>query len=204
VKKPASVKALEALGRTRLSQNFFMRDFLYSEISAFYGIANIPDDPDLAIAAGSRLCQELLEPIQAKFGRIAIRGSYRSCEVNRFGNENKLNCAKNTTAFASHIWDRRDKNGHMGATSCIVVPWFAERYEEGADWRAMAWWIHDHLPYSSLSFFPIRASFNIQWHEKPQRRIDSYIAPRGNLTRPGKDNHEGSHSQTYDWFPSSV
>jgi len=46
-KRPSSVKALESLGRERLSQNFFMRDFLHSEIASFYGLQNIPDDPDL-------------------------------------------------------------------------------------------------------------------------------------------------------------
>lgn len=29
----------------RLSQSFFFRDFLYSEISGIHGIANIPHDP---------------------------------------------------------------------------------------------------------------------------------------------------------------
>ena len=33
--------ALEAFGRERLSAHFFMRDFLYSEISAVYGIPNM-------------------------------------------------------------------------------------------------------------------------------------------------------------------
>lgn len=181
-----------------------MRDFLQSEIASFYGLSNIPDDPDLAIEAGTHLCEELLEPLQDKFGRLAIRGSYRSCAVNKFGNDNKLNCAKNTSAYAQHIWDRRDANGQMGATSCIVIPWFAERFNEGADWRAIAWWIHDHLPYSSLNFFPKRAAFNIQWHENPKRHIDSYIAPRGNLTKPGKSNHGGNHSDAYDWFPAEI
>jgi hypothetical protein len=51
MKKPLSMRALEDLGRVRLSENFFMRDFLYSEIGNFYGIQNIPDDPDLAIMA---------------------------------------------------------------------------------------------------------------------------------------------------------
>jgi len=82
MKKPGSMKALEDLGRVRLSPNFFMRDFLYSEIAAFYGIANIPDDPDLAIAAGTRLCEGLLEPLHATFGHVAIRSAYRSCDVN--------------------------------------------------------------------------------------------------------------------------
>jgi hypothetical protein len=32
--------------------SFFLRDFLHSEIADLHGIPNIPDDPDLAIAAG--------------------------------------------------------------------------------------------------------------------------------------------------------
>jgi hypothetical protein len=59
-RKPRSVRGLEALGRVRLSRSFFMRDFLYSEIANLHGIPNVPDDLDLAIAAGCRLCEELL------------------------------------------------------------------------------------------------------------------------------------------------
>lgn len=81
-----SFDRLEEFGRVRLSDNFFMRDFLHSEIANFYGLRNIPDDPALAIEVGERLCQELLEPINATFGRIAIRSAYRSCEVNALGN----------------------------------------------------------------------------------------------------------------------
>ena len=33
MKSPKTVKALEDLGRVRLSDSFFMRDFMYSEIS---------------------------------------------------------------------------------------------------------------------------------------------------------------------------
>ena len=52
MKSPKSVKTLENFGRVRLSKSFFMRDFLYSEISQIEGIPNIPDDPKLAILAG--------------------------------------------------------------------------------------------------------------------------------------------------------
>jgi hypothetical protein len=54
-----------------------MRDFLHSEIADFHGIPNIPNAPDLAIAAGRELCEQLLEPLQATFGRLAIRSAYR-------------------------------------------------------------------------------------------------------------------------------
>jgi len=179
-----------------------MRDFLYSEIAAVHGLLNVPDDPDLAIAVGQKLCTELLEPLQASFGRIAVRSAYRSPQVNTFGNENRLRCASNEHNRSAHIWDSRDDTGLTGATACVVVPWFADRYELGADWRSLAWWIHDHLPYSNLFFFPRLAAFNIRWHERPERQIESYIKPRGCLTKPGMPNHEGSHAEAYPDFPS--
>lgn len=201
----ATIKALEEFGRVRLSRHFFMRDFLYSDISNLHGVANLPTDPDLAIKAGTRLCEELLEPLNATFGRIAIRSAYRSEAVNGYGAERQKSgytCASNAANYADHIWDRRDASGRMGATACIVVPWFADRYENGADWQSLAWWIHDHLPYSSVYFFPKLAAFNLQWREQPERRIDSYISPRGCLTKPGMDNHDGDHSRWYEGLPA--
>lgn len=192
------IRAFEQLGRVRLSRTFFMRDFLHSDIAAVTGISNYPDDPDLAIAAGQRLCQELLEPLQDRFGRIAIRSAYRSSAVNGHGNAQGYNCASNEANYAGHIWDRRDANGAMGATACIVVPAFYDRFSEQGDWRMLAWWIHDHLPYSDLCFFPRFFAFNIGWHEKPVRRIDSYVKPRGCLTKPGMANHGGSHAALYE------
>ena len=203
MRSPKSVKALEDLGRVRLSSNFFMRDFLYSEIANFHGTPNIPDDPDLAIEAGSRLCQELLEPLNATFGRIAIRSAYRSCDVNQLGNEKGYNCASNEANYAGHIWDRRDAAGRVGATACLVIPWFADLYEQGRDWRALAWWVHDHLPYSSMEFFKTRAAFNLTWREEPERRIDHYI-PKGCLTKPGMAGHADKHDDWYSDFPKLV
>ena len=60
------------------------------------------------------------------------------------------------------------------APRSIVLPWFAERYAQGADWRSLAYRIHDHLPYHRLQFFPRLAAFNIGWHEKPVRSIYGY------------------------------
>jgi hypothetical protein len=197
MKKPASVKALEELGRVRLSEHFFMRDFLYSEVSNFYGIPNIPDDPDVAVEVGSNLCKVLLEPLYHHFGAITIVSGYRSCEVNDYCNKNRLNCASNESNYASHIWDHRDAGGNLGATASIVIHSFADRYAEGADWREMAWWIHDHLPYSTLCFFPKLAAFNIQWRENPERTIMSYVEPKGTLTKPGMENFEGDQRALY-------
>jgi hypothetical protein len=206
LKSPKTVKSLETLGRVRLSENFFMRDFLHSEISQIERIPNIPDDPDTAIAAGRKLCEELLEPLSNSFGRVAVRFAYRSSAVNEVGaaNKNQYNCSANERNYAGHIWDKRDSNGYMGATACIVIPWFVNRYENGEDWRSLAWWIHDHLNYSAMYFFPKLSAFNLTWHEKPKRVISSYIAPKGILTKLGMDNHDGDHSEYYQGFPNLV
>lgn len=198
MRQPQTVRSLETFGRIRLSENFFMRDFLYSEIAVMNGFRNLPDDLDLAIAAGKRLCEELLEPLQERFGRISVRSSYRSSEVNHFGNSNKFNCGSNDSNFAGHIWDRRDAMGRMGATACIIVNRFIPYYERTGDWEAMAWWVHDHLPYSGMEFFPKYAAFNLQWREDPIRGIYSFIPPRrGRLTEPGKPNWAGRHDDAY-------
>jgi hypothetical protein len=200
---PKTVRGAENFGRVRLSRSFFMRDFLHSEIANVHRITNLPDDPQLAIAAGKQLCEELLEPLQATFGRIAIRSAYRSSSVNAYGNAHGYNCASNPRNYARHTWDRRDAQG-MGAMACIAVPWLVDRMQSGTTWQAMAWWIHDLLPYSELQFFPKLAAFNIGWHEVPKRTIFSYAAPRGYLTKPGFPNHAGDHGSLYAGFPVRV
>ena len=198
MRKPGSVKSLNDLGRIQLSPSFFMRDMLYSEIANFHGLSNIPDHPDLAIEAGRKLCTELLEPLQEKFGKISVRSAYRSPSVNKFGNENKLGCSRNEINFAAHIWDYRDRNGNMGATATIVVNRFIPYFESTGDWESMAWYIHDTLPYSNLEFYPKLGAFNIRWRENPERKIYSYCPPRkGLLTEASMENHSGNHSILY-------
>lgn len=172
-----SVDALTDFGRVRLSKHFYMREFLHSEISQVHGIPNIPSDPDLAIAAGTRLCEDVLEPIQDRLGRIAIRSAYRSDAVNAKGaeNRNQYSCAADNDA--AHTWDRR-KNGFMGATACVVVTSFVPYYERTGDWTALAWWIHAHVPaYADMFFFPNLAAFNIRWFENPahQKSVRTYV-----------------------------
>ena len=132
---------------------------------------------------------------------IAIRSAYRSSSINAFGNERGYNCARNEANYAGHIWDRRDDQGRMGATACIVIPWFADLYEGGREWQALAWWVHDHLPYSSMEFFGKRAAFNLNWRERPDREIYGQVAPKGYLTRPGMVGHQDDHSASYGDFP---
>ena len=212
------IDALEAFGRERLSAHYFMRDFLYSEIAAAHGIPNVPDHPELAIEAGKKLCDQLLEPLRETFGHITIRSAFRSTTVNGYGNRHRLNCASNEYNFARHIWDYRDADGCMGATACVVVPWFLEYsgYVERKAWWPLAWFIHDErnkrLPYSEMEFYRLNAAFNLTWREKEPRheiraqtgcvdaRDGGGYSPQI-LTKPGCDNHEGDHSEHYPAFP---
>lgn len=185
MRKPASMWSLETFGRVRLSRYFYMRDFMYSEISGFHGLPNIPENPDLVIENGKAFCTSLLDPLEQTFGRVAVRSGYRAPDLNRYGNENRLNCARNDNPLECHIWDRGVGDAAIAGAS-VVIPWFADRYAEGRDWRDLAWWIHDHLPYSEMWFFPKLAAFNLVWRPKPLRTISSYIAPRGTLLKAGE------------------
>lgn len=200
---PRSMWSLETFGRVRLSKYYYMRDFMYSEISGFHGIPNVPANPDLAIANGRIFCTELLDPLEETFGRIAVRSGYRSATLNGYGNVNKLNCASNHNPIECHIWDRGTGADAIAGAS-IVIPWFADRYAKGRDWRDLAWWLHDHLPYSEMWFFPKLAAFNLVWRPTPLRTISSYIAPKGMLLRTGQDPEEAliERQERYADFPA--
>ena len=201
--------ALEDLGRVRLSKHYFMRDFLYSEVAVAHGIANVPDNAKLAIRAGRGLCENLLEPLRSVFGHVTIRSAFRSANVNGFAAKHgRMGCASNKANFAHHIWDHPDAEGRIGATACIVIPWFIdwlERHEEHHDWRALAWFIHDHLPYSKMVFFATNAAVNLTWRcGEPQREIRRSRAPKGEkkiLYKEGQPRRDPAPEQDYPGFP---
>ena len=203
-RKISSYSALDKLGRVRLSEHFFMREMLYSEISNYHGIPNFPEDTALAIEAGSRLCQDLLEPLRAKFGHVVVRSAYRSPTVNKYGNENKLNCSSNEKTAADHIWDMKDSAGNMGACATIQLPWFLDRQSKPEEWISLAWWIHDHLPYHSQFYFHPNGTMNLAWRENAEKWVRSYVTPKGYLTKQGMDNWAGDHSQNYSWIDEKL
>ena len=194
--------SLETLGRERLSKHFFMRDFMYSEINGFHGVPNVPENPSLVLEHGRKFCTQLLDPLEETFGRVAVRSGYRSPQLNAYGNKNKLNCARNDNPVECHIWDLYQGEEAVAGAS-VVVPWFADQYADGRDWQDLAWWIHDHLPYSEMWFFPKLAAFNLVWRAVPRRTISSYIAPRGTLLRAGEVPEESreTRQKRYADFP---
>ena len=206
MQKPDSVAALTTLGRVRLSEHFFMREMLYSEVANFHGMPNIPDDPDLAIEAASKLCQLVLEPLHKAFGGVAVRSAYRSPTVNGYCAERYKQgdsayfCSENELNRARHIWDQRDAAGCLGATASVVLPGYLGFYERTGDWRPLAWWVRDNLEhYAEMFMYPWLCAFNIRWYEgvteKPVVRSDPPL--RELLTKRGMANFDGSHAGEY-------
>ncbi len=218
------VNALTDFGRERLSKHYFMRDFLYSEVAEVHGIPNVPDDAELAVKAGKALCRNLLEPLRRVFGHVTIRSAFRSANVNGFCNCHGMDCSSNKRSYANHIWDHTDADEFMGATACIVIPWFVDwmNEKEGRDWRVLAWFIHDHLPYSEMVFFVQNAAVNltwrgdpcdpaqdgdvrafdgscgsIVWRSEPRRRVNSFMAPARLLIKDGEPANASSRSEHY-------
>ncbi len=212
--KPDSIAALTELGRVRLSEHFFMREMLYSEVANFHGLSNMPDDPDLAITVGKRLCEEILEPLHRTFGHVTVRSAFRSSGVNGFCNARHVEigdgdtdyyCGDNIYSAARHIWDRRDDAGYMGGTVSIIIPWYLPHYEKTGDPLPLAWWIKDHISaYGELMFFPWLCAFNIRWYEGPSDQ--AIILDDGTDDELLSDRTIASfnddHSALYEGFPT--
>jgi len=201
-----SVSALTELGRERLSEHFFMREMLYSEVGNVHGVPNIPEDPELAVQVGRRLAAEVLEPVRAAFGHVSIRSAYRSPTLNEFCNQLYLAgdvacwCTSNKSNAAQHIWDRRDDRGYLGATATVVVPGYIDYFERTRDYRPLAWWVRDNVPaYAEMFFFKRLGAFNIQWYEGPSDKSIWYLEPpvRELMTKRGAPDFEGDHIQHY-------
>ena len=154
-----------------------------SEIANFYGMPNIPDDPKLAIDVGRRLCEDLLEPLNATFGRIAIRSAYRSPTVNALATRwatIALRTRRITAATSGTGATPPDSAGRRPASSFPGSPIAMPRAPTG---KRLAYWIHDHLPYSRLQFFPKLAAFNISWQNVRSGRSTASSGPAGYLLR---------------------
>jgi hypothetical protein len=96
----------EKLARVRLSKNFILRDFLFSTESAARGFSNYPEDPDMVIRAGKALCEKVLEPVLAKWGRFWITFAY----ISREGIEHGLSESQrraNPHSSNPHQFDRK-------------------------------------------------------------------------------------------------
>ena len=185
MRKPASMKALEKLGRIRLSEHFFMREMLYSEI------ANFPRHPERAgrsrprhrrgtgnpalrraARAVARHLRARLDPLRLPLRRgqhLRPRAIKQGLQLRR--NDLELRAPRlGPGAMPTAAWEPPPASSSPGSSRAT---------EAGTPWQAMAWWVHDHLPYSDMAFFPTYAAFNLRWCERPAQRIESFARAQG-------------------------
>ncbi|MDM7948292.1 hypothetical protein [Hydrogenophaga sp.] len=140
-KKSPNAGFIDRVAKTRLSKNFILRDFLFCASSAAQGLSNFPDDLAEAIKAGQVLCDRLLEPILAEFGRFAVTYGYQSRE------SMDLDLAKVSKSFrcnssSPHHWDRGTFGNEVYAR-VDILPFCVEDGYVGK--RAFGHWVMHHL-----------------------------------------------------------
>ena len=123
------VSEYETLARTRLSSNFILRDLLFSTEAAALGFNNFPEHPNLVIAAGRALCDTVLEPVLAHFGRFAVTFGYQSREASEAGS--LKSSSSNPRSSNPHQWDRQTFGTDVYAR-VDILPYCVE---DGLCWR---------------------------------------------------------------------
>ena len=119
-----SASALDELSRVRLSSNFLLRDFLYSAWSSVSGHSNLPDDCDAVSRAGRALCERVLEPVLAKFGRFAITYGYQGPSVARLSSADRSRYSNSDGVL--HQWDRVTRFGDAVYARVDILPFCVE------------------------------------------------------------------------------
>lgn len=104
-KTGVSARSLDSLSRVRLSQNFILRDFLFCASSAANGLSNCPENKAAVVRAGREICEKLLEPIVAHFGRFAITYGYQSRE-SMDADLRRRSSETHPHSSSPHHWDR--------------------------------------------------------------------------------------------------
>ena len=134
-------KKYEELSLTRLSQNFILRDFLFSTEAAVCGHSNFPtDNIEQVIESGKVLCDKLLEPVLEHFGKFAITFGYQSREtIDRESSaQEKID---DKTCSCPHHWDRGTFGHNKVYARVDILPFCVEdgavSKEEFAKWCMM-------------------------------------------------------------------
>jgi len=163
--RPISDRALknryEALSRVRLSKNFILRDFLFSTSSAAQGITNFPEHPELVIAAGKALCEQLLEPILRRFGRFAITFGYQSREGIEADDP-----ALSPNSSCPHNWDRKSWGCDVYAR-VDILPFCVEDGEVSK--QEFAYWLMHNLDVDLLMQWTRSNVFCLTISPQPRR-----------------------------------
>jgi len=106
-----------------LSPHFTLREFVKSQTAVRLGIANVPDDTEIKNMIA--LCEEVLEPTRAHFGKpVNVNSGFRCPELNR---------AIGGSSTSQHM---------SGEAADVEI--------FGVDNLEIAVWIRDHLEFDQL------------------------------------------------------
>ncbi len=146
------------LARVRLSQSFFMRDFLYSDITVEREETNVPIRSELAVIAGRELCRTILEPLAQTFGGLTIVCGYL----------NPTHCRLNRRDPKVHCWGFLDDNETIVAGASIYLPWFMDQHSLATDGKYLAGWVIQNLPCDHVLLDCDDNSIILCWTPKPR------------------------------------
>ncbi len=160
-----SAREYEALAKVRLSQNFILRDFLFSTDAVSRGHSNFPEDPDMVIKAGKALCEQVLEPILAQFGKFAITFGYQSRQGVEFSWSKEKREAKGHNSNP-HMWDRKSW-GEQVYCRVDILPFCVE--DGLIDRHEFGHWLMHNLDIDLLMQWTSSNCYCISINPKPRR-----------------------------------
>ena len=122
---------------TRLSRNFTLAELTVSPTAKRLGLSNVPTQEH--IANMKHVCENILEPVRAKFGPVQINSSYRSPLVNKAVGGSKTSQHSNGEAVDFEV---------PGVSNKIVADW-----------------VCDNLPFDQviLEFYNAKDGVNSGW-----------------------------------------
>lgn len=160
-----TVREYEVLARVRLSQNFILRDFLFSTDAAAHGFSNFPEDPDMVVRAGRELCEKVLEPVLARWGRFAITFAYQSREALEFKWTQEKRDTKGRNSNPHH-WDRGSFGDEVYAR-LDILPFCVE--DGLVDRHEFGHWLMHNLDIDLLMQWSRSSVYCISISPKPRR-----------------------------------
>jgi hypothetical protein len=111
---------LLALSKVKVSNNFFMRDFLLTCRDSQLGITNLPDDEAFVINSAKALARRVLDPVIGEFGPITVTYGY----INRAISDVVSPSKKGAKKSMPHNWDR----GTFGNSIYARVDFIVNRF----------------------------------------------------------------------------
>ncbi len=186
-----------SLALVRLSPNFILRDFLFSTESAVLGLSNFPDHPEQVIRSGKALCEQVLEPIRAKFGGFSITFGYQCRDAMEFG-WSKERRIRDRLSSNPHHWDRGTFGDEVYAR-VDILPFCVE--DGKVSKHEFGHWLMHNLDIDLLMHWHRANIFCITISPKPRRVWIEW--GDGSVGQPKRKDLMGTHywREVYPYLP---